>query len=255
MMSIENNKTQAPAVDHAVAIINLIAASSFPLTLSEVCKQTNIPAASAHRVINSLVQHQMVSLDPRRKRSYSVGSRIFEVASTVFSKQSLIPFFYPIAEILKNEIHLSILLSVPVGNQMVVVSKVEPSLGNAFDIYIGQTIRMHESASGKALLSMQTDEFRQNYFSLDSVTNTLSKSDKKETLNELDRAALLGYSVNFDEFGGRISTMAAPVMNLRNEPVAAISIAIKSKRFDSADARQYSKNLVQAARQLSSRII
>ena len=254
-MNIDKSKTQAPAVDHAVAIINLIAASSFPLTLSEICKQTDMPAASAHRVINSLVQHQMVSLDPRRKRSYSVGSRIFEVASTVFSKQSLIPFFYPIAEILKNEIHLSILLSVPVGNQMVVVSKVEPSLDNTFDIYIGQTVHMHESASGKALLSMQTNEFRQHYFSLDSVTNILSKSDKKEILDELERAALLGYSVNYGESDGRISTMAAPVMNLRNEPVATISIVIKSKVFDPADARQYSKNLVQAARQLSSRII
>lgn len=254
-MNREKNKTQAPAVDNAIAIIDLIAASAFPLTLSEICKQTNIPAASAHRVINSLLQHQMVSADPRRKRAYSVGSRIFEVASTVFSKQSLIPFFYPIAEILKNEIHQPIFLSVPVGNQMVVVSKVEPAVSNAFEIYIGQTISMHASASGKMLLSMHSSEFRDNYFSLDSVKNVLSMQEKEGVLEELNRAARLGYSVSNGDFEGRISTIAAPVMNLRNEPVAAIGVAIKSAAFDPPEARQYSKNLVQAARQLSSRII
>jgi len=254
-MSSEKNKTQAPAVDNAIAIIDLISSSSFPLTLSEICKQTNIPAASAHRVINSLLHHQMVSNDPRRKRSYSVGSRIFEVASTVFSKQSLIPFFYPIAEILKNEIHLPIFLSVPVGNQMVVVSKVEPSLSNAFEIYIGQTTNMHLSASGKALLSMHTQDFRENYFSLDIVTEQLSVDQKKVVLDELERAHRLGYSVSNSDFDGRISTLSAPVMNLRNEPVAAIGIAIKSAQFSPPEARQYSKNLVQAARQLSARII
>ncbi len=254
-MSIEKNKTQAPAVDNAIAIIDLIAASSFPLTLSEICKQTNIPAASAHRVINSLLVHQMVSTDPRRKRSYSVGSRIFEVASTVFSKQSLIPFFYPIAEILKNEIHQPIFLSVPIGNQMVVVSKVEPSVSNAFEIYIGQTIGMHSSASGKSLLAMHSDEFRKNYFTLEAESNFLTKVRKKEVLEEIGRAARLGYSVSNGDFDGRISTLAAPVMNLCNEPVATISLAIKSAEFDPSEARQYAKNLVQAARQLSARII
>lgn len=254
-MSIEKTKTQAPAVDNAIAIIDLISASSFPLTLSEICKQTGIPAASAHRVINSLLHHQMVSNDPRRKRSYSVGSRIFEVASTIFSKQRLIPFFYPIAEILKNETHQPIFLSVPVGNQMVVVSKVEPSVSNAFEIYIGQTTNMHASASGKSLLSMHSEDFRHNYFSLDIVSEQLTASQKEEVLEELDRAARLGYSFSDGDFEGRISTLSAPVMNLRNEPVAVIGIAFKSAQFDHPEARQYSKNLVQAARQLSARII
>ena len=128
-------------------------------------------------------------------------------------------------------------------------------VSNAFEIYIGQTIGMHFSASGKSLLSMHSEEFRKNYFALDTVADTLSNDGKKEVLEEIDRAARLGYSVSNGDFDGRISTLAAPVMNLRNEPVATISIAIKSAEFDPPEARQYSKNLVQAARQLSARII
>ncbi len=254
-MTLKKDRTLVPAVDSAIAVIDLISASSFPLTLSEICRQTDIPAASAHRIINSLLHHQLIALDPRRKRSYNVGSRIFEIASTIFSKQSLIPFFYPIAEILKNEIHQPIFLSVPVGNQMVVVSKVEPSVSSAFEIYIGQTNSMHTSAAGKVILSMHTDEFRENYFQTESEAEKLNSFMEENLLEELGRAHRLGYAVSNGEFEGLINTIAAPVLNLRNEPVAAISIAVKSGEFSPAEARQYSKNLVQAARQLSSRIV
>jgi DNA-binding IclR family transcriptional regulator len=87
------------------------------------------------------------------------------------------------------------------------------------------------------------------------VTEQLSGDQKEVVLEEPYRAHRLGYSVSDGDFDGRISTLSAPVMNLRNEPVAAIGIVIKSAQFDPPEARQYSKNLVQAARQLSARII
>ncbi|WP_372620605.1 IclR family transcriptional regulator domain-containing protein [Alteromonas stellipolaris] len=49
--------------------------------------------------------------------------------------------------------------------------------------------------------------------------------------------------------------MAAPVLNLRNEPIAAISVVISADFLSKQSARDYSKNLVQAARQLSAHIV
>ena len=251
----ENHKTSAPAIDNAVAIVELVAMSPLPLTLTDICQQTGISPSTAHRVINSLLHHEMLSTDPRKKRSYSVGSRVFEVASTVLSKQSLIPFFYPLAEILKNEVHQTIFLSVPIGKQMVVISKVEPAVSNTYEIYTGQTVNMHLSAAGKVLLAMHTEGFQANYFALEAVAEQLNAAAREEVFADLQRSARLGYAVSHGDFEGGVSTMAAPVMNLNNEPVASVGIAIKSAHFDSGEARQYSKNLVQAARQLSSRIV
>ncbi|OUR70225.1 transcriptional regulator, partial [Marinomonas sp. 42_23_T18] len=143
----EKEKSKAPAVDSSVLIMDLLASANYPMTLSEICDHTGIPSASGHRIINTLLEHQMVAHDPSRKKSYCIGSKIFQIASTIYNKQSIIPFFYPIAEILKNEIHKTIFLSVPVGNTSVVVSKLEVSLNNAFNIYIGQTMPLYQSAS------------------------------------------------------------------------------------------------------------
>jgi len=248
------DKSKAPAVDNSVMILDLLAAATYPLTLSEICQQTGIASASGHRIINVLLDHQMVAIDHSRKKSYCIGSKIFQIASTIYNKQSIIAFFYPIAEILKNQIHKSIFLSVPVGNKAVVVSKLESSLNNAFNIFIGQTMPLHLSASGKAILSMRPIEFQQSYFQAELNSDPVLTQDLVQIKQDLARVKRLGYSVSHDEFDSKVSCISAPILNMRNEPVAAISAEISNEILTSQDARDYAKNLVQAARQLSSRM-
>jgi DNA-binding IclR family transcriptional regulator len=236
-------------------MLNLIAISTYPLTLSEICSQINLPPASGHRIINALLEHQMVALDPNRKKAYCIGSKIFQIASTIYSKQSIIPFFYPVAEILKNEIHKSIFLYAPVGNKVVAVSKVESSMGRLPTFHLGQTMALHCSASGVAILSMLPNEFQQGYIETEKRSNPSITENLKNINDNLARAKRLGYAVTQKENGSRYCSIAAPVLNLRNEPIAAISAAIDVEFLSAQSARHFSKNLVQAARQLSAHII
>ncbi|AEY01117.1 putative IclR family transcriptional regulator [Oceanimonas sp. GK1] len=248
-------KSKAPAVDASVLILDLLAAASYPLTLTEICEQTGIPVASGHRIAQTLLRHQLIAMDPSRKKAYCIGSRIFQIASTVYNKQSLIPYFFPIAEILKNEIHKLIFLAVPVGNKVVVVSKVEPSLNTSLNLFIGQTMPMHRSAAGKAILSMQSANFRKSYMEGEKKVAPLADDRVTVLEEELSRAHRLGYAVSQGEIEHHLSCIAAPVLNLRNEPVAAISACIDGATLSAQDSRNYSKFLIQAARQLSSRFV
>ncbi|ASJ73694.1 IclR family transcriptional regulator [Granulosicoccus antarcticus] len=248
-------KSKAPAVDSTVMILDLLAATSYPMTLSEICEQTGIAVASGHRLVKTLLDHQLVALDPSRKRAYCIGSRIFQIASTIYNKQSLIPYFHPIAEILKNEIHKPIFLCVPIGNRVVVVSKVEHSASSAFNIHIGLTMPLHQSASGKAILSMRSESFQQDYFKNEQSSHPDSKPLLERSQEDIVRAKRLGYAVTQGEIDSHVSCIAAPILNLRNEPVAAISAAINGELLNRQSARDYSKYLVQSVRQLSSRIV
>lgn len=252
---MNHEKTKAPAVDHSVMILDLLAAASYPLTLSEICESTGISPATGHRVINSLLHHQLVAHDPGRKKSYCIGSRIFQISSTIYNKQSLIPVFYPIAEILKNEIHRSIFLCIPIGDQVVVISKVDASGSGSYNLYIGKTMAQHACAAGKAILAMRPDASCQLY--LEAATrSTPGLAERRDEMDaELERAQRLGYAVSSGEAEGQLSCIAAPVLNMRNEPIAAISAVISQDCLNPQQARAYSKHLVQAARQLSSRVI
>ncbi|OUS37744.1 transcriptional regulator ['Osedax' symbiont bacterium Rs2_46_30_T18] len=248
-------KSKAPAVDSSILMLDLLASTSYPLTLSELCSQTGIPLASGHRIISVLLQQQMVARDPSRKKSYCIGSKIFQIASTVYNKQTIIPFFYPIAEILKNELHKSVFLCVPVGNKVVVISKVESSINQTIDLFIGQTLTMHCCAPGLAILSMYSPQTRQSYLDNEKNYNPDIDLQLEDVEQNLARSKLLGYAVVEDQQDAQVSRIAAPILNLRNEPVAAIGIAINSEGLSPQISRSYSKNLIQAARQLSSRII
>ncbi|MFT6906086.1 MAG: DNA-binding IclR family transcriptional regulator [Oleiphilaceae bacterium] len=248
-------KSKAPAVDSSIMMLELLAKSAYPLTLSEICLQTNISPASGHRIINALLEHQMVTLDPSRRKSYCMGSKIFQIASTIYNKQSIIPFFYPVAEILKNEIHKSIFLYAPVGNKVVVVSKVEFSQNNSLNIHIGQTMPLHCSASGKAILSMHSMNFQRSYIDGEEKSNPNIKEDLASINEDLERAKRLGYAVTHGENNDQVSCIAAPVLNLRNEPIAAVSVAISGGYLSPESTPHYAKNLIQAARQLSARIV
>jgi len=248
-------KSKAPAVDSSILMLDLLASTSYPLTLSELCSQAEIPLASGHRIISVLLQQQMVARDPSRKKSYCIGSKIFQIASTVYNKQTIIPFFYPIAEILKNELHKSVFLCVPVGNKVVVISKVESSINQTIDLFIGQTLTMHLCAPGLAILSMYSPQTRQSYLDNEKNYNPDIELQLEDIEQNLARSKLLGYAVVEDQQDAQVSRIAAPILNLRNEPVAAIGIAITSEGLSPQISRSYSKNLIQAARQLSSRII
>ncbi|UGA40557.1 helix-turn-helix domain-containing protein [Chromobacterium haemolyticum] len=73
-------------MDHSIAILQLLVNASYPLTQSEISEQTGIPPASCYRILGSLLETQMVSLDPGRKRAYCIGSKIFQMASAIYSR-------------------------------------------------------------------------------------------------------------------------------------------------------------------------
>lgn len=248
-------KSKAPAIDSCVAILDLLASSAYALSLSEIAEGTGLAPASAHRIVNTMVDHQLISLDHSRKKSYCIGSKIFQIASTIYNKQSLIPLFFPIAEILKNEIHKTVFLSVPIGNKIVVISKLDYSQNLAFDLHIGQTMPMHISASGKAILSMRSSDFQNHYLKAENSALLSNPAESNQIRDDLSRAKRLGYALTHSEIGSDMSCIAAPILNLRNEPVAAISAALRAATISPQEARGISKNLIQAARQLSSRIL
>nr|WP_233164383.1 IclR family transcriptional regulator [Chromobacterium sp. ASV23] len=254
MVEAVQDRPTAPAVDHSIAILQLLVHAPYPLTQNEISSHTGIPAASCYRILGSLLESQMVSLDPGRKRAYCIGSKIFQMASAIYSRQSILPYFHPIAEILKNEIHQTVLLSIPVGNKVVVLGCLESYLGKGYPVHVGQTLAMHRAAAGKAILSLRAAPYLDSYLQAERQLGLLADEDIGALREQLERACRLGYAVTRGEIDSRTCCLAAPVADLRGEPVAAVSICIGAESLSDAQIRAYSGPLIQAARQLAARI-
>lgn len=250
-----SGKSAAPAIDGAVGVLQVLSDAPWPLQLSDICERTGLAPASAHRILRAMVQHRLIAPGPGRRKTYVLGSRLFQLSSTVFARQDFVPHFYPIAEILKNEINRSIFLSLPIGNQVVILARLDAPASRAFNAFVGRTMPMHLSSSGKAILAAQSLEQQLSYLRAEGLGAPGAAAELPALVADLRRSARLGYSVSVNEIQQDVGCVAAPVLNGRGEPVAAISACFTGEALTVQSARVYSKNIVQAARQLSSHIL
>ncbi|WP_415722068.1 IclR family transcriptional regulator [Photobacterium ganghwense] len=183
-----------------------------------------------------------------------MGATIFQLASTVFSRQDSISIFHPIAEILKNETYQSVYLNIEVGSRIVVIAKTESSMAKVSNVYIGTTFPVHDAAAGKAILSTRDEKYQRAYLS-----HILPKGlDLNKRLNikieELKQAYRLGYAIAEGESENDLNFIAAPVLSQNNTAIAAISLGVNKTDFTKQNIRMLSAHLIQATRQLSSRL-
>jgi IclR family transcriptional regulator, KDG regulon repressor len=244
----------APAVDHAIEILKLLVNSPFSLTITEICDQTELSSASCYRIINSLLAQNLITHDPSRKKAYCTGSSIFQMASIVYNKQIILPYFYPIAEILKNEIYHPVLLSSQIGDNTVIVARVGVFNSNYNRTFIGYAQPLYKSSAGKAILSIQKDNYINNYIKYLIKNSLLNDQEIRIFKKDLERAKRLGYVVTHGEINQDGSCISAVVRSLSQQPIGAITIFIPQFELTSEEIRSYSVPLIQAAKQLSSRI-
>lgn len=244
----------APAVDHAIEILKLLVNSPIALTITEICDQTGLSSASCYRIINSLLAQNLITHDPSRKKAYCVGSSIFQMASIVYNKQTILPYFYPIAEILKNEIYHPVLLSSQVGDNTVVVARVGVLSSIHSGTFIGHTQPLYKSSAGKAMLSIHKDNYNNNYMKYILKKSLLTDAETRLFKKDIERAKRLGYIVTHGEINDQGSCISAAVVSLSQQPIGAITIFIPKLELTGEEIRTYSVPLIQAAKQLSSRI-
>jgi len=247
--------SKVPAVDSAIQILDLLAASPNSLTLSEIAEETTLAASTTHRLLAVLLEKNMISIDPSQKKKYCMGAHIFQLASALFSRQDTIPIFHPIAEILKHETYHSVYLHVEIGNRVVVIAKTESSMAKVSNIYIGSTYPIYNSATGKAILSMHNEEYQREYLLNVLPKRADGKNTLEEMIEELKMVKRLGYATIESEKISNLCFIAAPVLNANNRPIAAISLGVPAEQFEPRYIKILSGHLIQATRQMAARLV
>lgn len=247
-------KSKAPAVDGALDILETLVRSAWPLTLSEIAERVDLPVTSCHRIIGTLLQRGMVVRDLQRRKAYCAGARLFQLASAAYLQQPIVPLFHPIADVLKNELHQGVNLSVQAGSHALVVAHVAWPFADAFGVYVGLSDVLHQCAAGKAMMSMFPVSVQKNYWtgvaSGRGAQTVPAPVSVDEWLHELAEIRRVGYALTRSDMGPSVCHLAAPVLNRRGEPLAAMGVSFAAKH----DVRPYVTPLIQATWQLSSRL-
>jgi DNA-binding IclR family transcriptional regulator len=113
-----------------------------------------------------------------------------------------------------------------------------PEVGSEF-IKVGSTYNMHNSATGKAVLSQLSMEKINSIIEQYDLPKTTERTitDKSELLVELERIDERGYAMNDEELQRGYRSIAVPVVINSGELIGALSVGGPAYRFELSKPR------------------
>jgi sugar lactone lactonase YvrE/DNA-binding IclR family transcriptional regulator len=259
--TIDRDETETPAtpgvgaLTRGIQLLDLIASAPKPLRFTELLAETGLPKGTLHRLLQALVEERLLWLDTR-DQTYRLAARVFEWAHKVWDEFDLRGAAEPELERLRDLSGEAVRLGLLDGSTVLYIDQREVAQPLRLNNGVGSRVEAHASGLGKAILAHLSLEKRRALLAaapLERITpNTITDID--ELIRQLDLTKARGYAVSVDEQNIGISSVAAPVLNHRAEPIGAIGIIGPSFRLPVERLHALGRDVIEAARRTSGNI-
>jgi len=241
LLFIKTNKSAARVID----VLSLLAKAHKPLTLSDICREIDIPMSSAFELMYTLVEKDAVEIDSKEIKTFKLGMKLFEIGASVIENLDLHKISRPILEELSFTTGETVFLAVADKADVVYLDRVQTKSSINTSVSLGARNTMHTTGVGKALLSTYSNEKVAQLLGEGELLkkNAFSIGHYKDLIVELDCIRQRGYSIDNRENELDIFCVGAPIFDRECNSIAAISISsIFTKMTD--DHVQYLGQLV-----------
>lgn len=252
-----SNPYRIQVLEKTIRILNVILEAGHPLSLQDLSERTQTPKSTTFRIVTNLINAGYLT---EQEDGYWLGLALLRLGHAVNSHLDISriaePFLIELRDqtrettylaMLTHDIQVQYLHYVP-SNQPVSVSLSKP----------GTITRAHCTALGKAMLAFlpenELDSWLANTEELYSATVN-SFSDKNALRQELCAIRERGYATDNEEYMLTICCVAAPIFDVRQRVIAALSVAGPNTRMPQPlIGSQISEQVMYVARQISTQM-
>ena len=199
------------------------------LSFSEIVSNTNLPKASTHRILKSLVEMGYLRYDFETGK-YRGDLKLSCLGAEVTAHFDLRSYVHPHLMNLHRETGHTCHLGIINGNVGIYLDKIESGdYGIKLFSEVGRNFPLHCTAMGKVLLALTDPDKREEILDgeLESFTSQ-TITDPSILKKELEQVWERGYAVDREEITRGIMCVAAPVYNFEGNVAAAISLTFPS---------------------------
>jgi IclR family pca regulon transcriptional regulator len=227
------------------------------LTLSEVAALAKLDPGTAFRMLNTLVMMGYLARVPESRR-FRLTLKVTDLGFHAIGGADLREIARPILRSLVGELNEAASLGVLDGGDVVYIDRIRAGLTRiGVDIRIGTTIPAYCSAIGQAILA---------YLPADELARILALAPRSGqfptapmTKDEIRRALAdvraHGAALRDSYFGSGLRVLSAPVLDIDNYPVAAVSVAAPAGRVPMQEFRRRALAPVRRAAEDIARVI
>lgn len=239
------------SIERAFVILETLADAGGLMSLSQLAERAELPLATIHRLVRTLVDLGYVRQEENRQ--YSLGPRLLRLSdqTTRRIRSWAAPHMAKAVEELQESVNLAILD----GDEVVYIAQVQPS-NNFMRMFteVGRRVLPHSTAVGKAILAQQDPDHVRALLRRTGMPQrtrfTITTEDA--FLERLDRTRERGYAT--DEGEQEIGVNCVAVLVPGAPRPMAISMSGPTARVDAEKVERAASVLHEAARHIAAEL-
>lgn len=251
-MSETEPKSLIATVERATEVLTLFTrVERRDLGVTEIANELQLSKAVIHRILNTLAAKGFIETDQETRR-YRLGPAVLTLGQAYVDRLDIRELAREHMRSLSEQTNETATLSQRYRWERLYIDQITPDREVKMTVALGRRFPLHAGSSSKAFLAFLPHDEQERYITehaLERLTDaTLTDPDALRADLALTRER--GYAVSDGERQGGASSVAAPVVDHRNAPVAAISVCGPQERF-TAVREQAIELLLAATRDLS----
>lgn len=239
MSIVTSNRPQNGSLVKAFALLEYFSNRKKQWGVRELSRHIGANESTTYRMMATLESLNILYKNPDTEK-YALGLKLYELGNRVDINASFVHLTHPELEQVALEIEETVHLGILKKGNVLMVDKVESSMGLRLDSSVGQMSPVHCTGIGKVLMAFSVNRVENeldNYKFIQYTDKTIcNKSDFKKELRKIKKQ---NYAIDDQEFEQGLICVAVPVFNQKNELVAALSAAGPSVRFKKDSLLEY----------------
>lgn len=239
-------------LEKAMNLLNIVSARRTPMTFTELLRACDLPKATLHRILATLVREGLLRHNAYDK-TFQLGLRLLELAHDVWSEFDLRVAAQDELARLRDALGETVELTVLDGRCVVILASEPGDEASGARSAVGQRLPVHASAAGKAIAAnLDSSGQRRLIQALDLERFTPRTIVTPTELHaEFDLVRARGYAIEQGERAPDRAAVAAPIFDYEGRPIGAVAISTDASRLDAARAHTLSSALMGAARSIT----
>jgi IclR family transcriptional regulator, acetate operon repressor len=224
---VTTTPSRRPAItlERAFDVLQLISQSkSQTLGVTEIAARLGLSKTVVQRLLVSLTRRDLAVQDATTRR-YALGPGVLLLGVNYLEHADLRALARHELEALSAGYDETATLSIRVDDTRIYLDQVTPSREVVMSVRIGTRYPLYAGASSKAILAMLADAEISQCLDAAATSAAAGAVDLAARRTELASIRKRGYAVSFNERETGAGSVAAPLLDLRGNPVGAISLS------------------------------
>jgi len=218
-----NRSDGASAISRTIRVLEAFSYEAPFLPLTAIAQRTGIPLSSVHRIVNELMEHQLLERMP--DRSYRVGNRLWELGTRTPGVLGLREIALPFLQAVHARVRQHVQLAVRSELDVLVIDRISARDAVVNASIIGGRIPLQHSSAGLVLLAAADESVMLGVLQrgLDPITESSIRTEA-ELRGAVDSARREGYAISSSRIFRGSRGLAVPVRGAQGVTVGAIGI-------------------------------